>query len=91
VQLASRRLALSKKLSQQQVLQHCFDNAAIAATAAAPPSHLLIEAPEGHWLPEHGVNFAAKALEDAAELQRDVAAAQHGDLLRLRLQLQRLV
>jgi hypothetical protein len=37
------------------------------------------------------VNFAAKALEDAAELQRNVAAAQHGDLLRLRFQLQRLV
>lgn len=46
-------------------------------------THLLVEASEGQGLPKHGVNFAAKSLEDPAELQCDVTAAQHCNLLGL--------
>lgn len=42
--------------------------------------YLLVEAPEGQGLAVHGVRLGAKAVEDAAELYRDVAAAHNRDL-----------
>lgn len=43
-------------------------------------AHLLVKASQGQVLPVHDVHLGTQSLEDAGELNGDVASADDGDL-----------